>query len=173
MILEDDNFLSNESINYINTILLGEGKIPYYFRYATESDDALILNHTVINRLETRKNNEYYNSTEGEKIVKILYDFCKKNKIKINKILRCGINVTFNNGLEKCAIHNDHDYPHNQLIVYLNDVGDKNSKTVILDNEKKIEIVPKLYKGVMFDNKPHYHYFPKNKHRVVAVFTFI
>lgn len=172
MILEDDNFLSDESKNYVNTTILGEGVMPYYFRYATENDNALIFNHTVINRLEKRKDGEYYNSPEGEKIVKILYEFCSKNNIKVNEILRCSINVTINNGLEKCAVHNDHDYPHSQLIVYLNNINDKDSKTVILDNENKIEISPKLFKGVLFDNKPHYHYFPKQGHRVVSVFTF-
>ena len=172
MILEDDNFLSEDSKHYINTRLLGEGFVPFYFRYATENDNALIFNHTVINRLEKRKEKEYYNSSEGEQIVKILHEFCNKNKIKINEILRCSINITVNNGLEKCSVHNDHDYPHNQLIVYLNDVYDKNSKTVIIDGDSEIKITPKLFKAVMFDNKPHYHYFPKQGHRVVGVFTF-
>ena len=60
------------------------------------------------------------------------------------------------------------------LINYL--ISSKSSfitgQTVIIDGDSEIKITPKLFKAVMFDNKPHYHYFPKQGHRVVGVFTF-
>jgi hypothetical protein len=83
------------------------------------------------------------------------------------------INLTFNNGTKKCPIHQDHEYPHKQLIIYLND-ADIDSKTIILDKKNKVlkKITPEKYKGVCFENLHHYMIYPKKGERVVLVTTF-
>ena len=78
-----------------------------------------------------------------------------KIKLKIKKLFRVSINLSFNIGVKKSIVHQDHDFDHKQLIIYLNDC-DKNSKTVILNKKNKIikEITPEKYKGVVFDKLP-------------------
>ena len=49
---------------------------------------------------------------------------------------------------------------------------DKKSYTVIKNGKKEIKVRPEKYKGVCFDNQPHYLYFPKKGLRAVMVFTF-
>ena len=89
-------------------------------------------------------------------------------------MLRCNINLCFKTRNKTCLPQYDHNYPHKQLIIYLNDQIDKTSNTILLDENKKIlhKITPKQYKGVCFDSCPHYFYFPKKDIRVALVYTF-
>ena len=100
----------------------------------------------------------------------------KKNLQQLKEILRIAVNLTYNNG-EKCSpIHQDHHFPHNQLLVYLNTPIDKNAKTVIYDNNEKTilkKITPEKFKGVCFENKPHSLIHPTKGDRLVLVYTFI
>jgi len=168
---EDNNFLNKSQISIIENDLLSDG-FPYYIqKNSVDQDNNTYLEHIVLRRPEYRRKDEYYNSDHGDFVSNIVRSFCKKNKIKINEFFRISINFTFNNGKDKCNIHEDHTYPHKHLIVYLNDC-DKESYTVIRDNKKEIKIKPKKYKGVCFESKPHYQYYPKFGHRVVLVCTF-
>ena len=98
--------------------------------------------------------------------------FCKKNNIPCTKIFRCAVQVTFNYGDNNKAItHIDHPWDHNQFILYLNDTtGD----TVIMDksnkNPEKI-VEPKKYRGLVFDKRYHYYYFPSTNTRNIVFFT--
>jgi hypothetical protein len=172
-LIEDTSFLKKEHIDYIENFIL-KTNFPFYYQNGSvvEDNNEEVLVHIVLRRPESRKENEEFNSSSYNFFVDILNTFCKKQKIKINEILRINVNLTFNNGLKKCPTHLDHDYPHKQLLVYLNEVKDKNSYTVLINKNKKIKIKPVKYKGVCFDNVLHYHYFPKFGSRIVAVFTF-
>ena len=104
----------------------------------------------------------------------LLENFAKKNNIPSGEFLRCSINFTFADKNERSEIHQDHDFPHKQLIIYLNE-SDKKATTVILDDDKKTvlkEIEPEQFKGVCFENKPHYLNYPKKGYRVICVYTF-
>jgi len=80
--------------------------------------------------------------------------------------------------------HIDYAGYHKQLLIYLNDPIDKESHTVILDedaplgipddgNQKQLKrVIPEKYKGVCFENLPHYQVYPKFGERIVSVFTF-
>ena len=48
---------------------------------------------------------------------KILYDFVEKHKINCTRILRCAVNISFNNGFEKTASHVDHKYKHKSFSI--------------------------------------------------------
>ena len=102
----------------------------------------------------------------------VFKSFVLKNNIEVKEVLRCAINLTFNTMEEKCPTHDDHDYPHKQFLMYLNDCFDKNAKTVILKNNEKLEIVPEKFKAICFDSAPHYMIYPKKDIRVVLVVTF-
>ncbi len=45
--------------------------------------------------------------------------------------------MTFNFGVKKSIVHEDHNFDHKQLIIYLNDC-DQNSKTILLNNKNKV-----------------------------------
>jgi len=78
--------------------------------------------------------------------------------------------------MEVCPTHQDHHFDHYQMLIYVNDMKDKDSKLVILDDDEKTilkEVYPDKFKGLIFDNKPHYHYYPKQGTRWVMVCTFM
>ncbi len=171
--VESENFLSKQNIDFIEKTILNNN-FPYKYRtQCVPGDGNSFLVHNVLDRPEHRANAQSKQTPYLEDVCQILISFCRKNNIKLKEILRAAINFTYNNGKDKSPAHVDHDYPHKQLIVYLNDC-DKKAHTVILDNNNKIlkKIRPKKYKGVCFEALPHYAIFPKKGHRVIGVFTF-
>tara|TARA_E500000178_G_C17001935_1_gene746121 strand:+ start:871 stop:1407 length:537 start_codon:yes stop_codon:yes gene_type:complete len=175
-LIQDENFLREEQKLFINNYLLAPN-FPYYLNKASveENDENPYLSHTVLRRPEERKPGESFISDSSDQIVDIFKTFIIKNKINTEELLRCTINLCFKTKNKSCLIHNDHDYKHKQLIIYLNDPMDKTSKTFLLnDTQDKIlhRITPKQYKGVCFDSCPHYFNNPKKDIRVALVYTF-
>jgi|TARA_R100000455_G_C6251234_1_gene107886 hypothetical protein len=175
--IEDKSFLNNKDIDYINKNIIYNNNFPMFLQHnAVAGDNNYFFCHTVIHRYEQRGEEEpEHNSFLGPFFSDLLKNFCKKHKIKYDKILRCAINTTFKNKLTHSNIHTDHLIPHKQLIIYLNDVEDKDSKTVILDKNKKTKlkvIQPELFKIICFEDRPHYMYFPKYGIRMIAILTF-
>jgi hypothetical protein len=174
--IEDKNFLNEENKKFINETILG----PFfaYFRqgfstYDKDNKDS-IFTHIILARPEHRIDKNQINSDYYFDIIKILNSFLQKNNIEYTEFLRICVNLTFNNGVEKCPIHFDHSFEHKQIIIYLNDILDKNAKTIILDKNEKIikEIEPEQYKGICFDKLPHYHFYPKIGERITLIATF-
>jgi hypothetical protein len=170
------NFLSQNNINFIENIVLGKN-FPYYFNFSKKTLDEkyLILTHIVQGRLENNSLKNIIKSPDSyDETLDILKNFCNSINEKYNFFTRICYNLTFNNGNLRSQIHQDHNYEHKQIIIYLNDC-DKFSKTCIIDEKNKIikEIIPEKFKGVCFNNFKHYHFFPKSGHRVVLVATYI
>ena len=145
--IEDKDFLSKEQKDYINNTILSN-RFPLFLN----KDDVGLgtgnswLSHTIVERKEIRVNN---------KITNPYSDFFFSN-------IKSDIDI-------------DHKFTHKQLIIYLNQPQDTNSKTVVLDEDKETilkEIVPEQFKGVCFENKPHYHHYPRVGYRAVCVYTF-
>jgi hypothetical protein len=177
---ENKNFLSKENIDFIENKIFKKGIFPWYLQSQTTPKNTPniydnFFAHIVLERLENKHITEVVNSSFYNETVNILTNFLNSVKIKLNFFTRISYNLTYNNGIEKCGTHADHDYNHNQIIIYLNDCLDKNSKTIILGDNKKIikEIKPEQYKGVCFGSNLHYHFFPKEGARIVLVATFI
>tara|TARA_R110000824_G_scaffold158058_2_gene331643 strand:- start:584 stop:1129 length:546 start_codon:yes stop_codon:yes gene_type:complete len=171
--IEDKNFLTKNQKNFIEDITT-KSDFPYYLiSNSTYNDASDFLSHIVKNRIEDFPD-EKYNSNYHPQLTDIFFTFLIKNKIKMKQIYRMAVNLTYNNGKEKCNPHHDHEYEHRQFILYLNKPADKESKTIILDKDKKIfkEVVPEKYKAICFDSHLHYHYYPKEGKRIVLVATF-
>lgn len=172
---ESKNFLTEENKKFIEETILSNNFPFYLFKGSTKDQEDPIFMHIILNRMDQCDPRNLVNSLFYEPSLDILNNFCKSIKLKVNFFTRIAYNITFNNKFEKCGIHKDHKFQHNQIIIYLNDC-DTNSKTYILKNNKKeIQkiITPEKYKGVVFDNYPHYHVYPKFGHRLVLVATFI
>ena len=184
ILLESDNFLSNKQKKFIKE-LIEKAELPFYMGPAfRKTINYPYLCHTILRRPEdiTETNSIYsskyaietrFNSKYADVFLEFLFAFCDKHKIKINKVFRMAVNLTFNIGVEKCPVHCDHDFDHKQLIIYLNN-SDKKAKTIILNENNKIihEITPKKYKGVLFDKCNHYMIYPKKGARIIAIYTF-
>ena len=175
--IEDKNFISDPEKQRIKDTLFDES-MPWFLQPYAENKSKFnpLFAHTIIRRPSVREKGEVFNSNPKHRdiFMHLLFSFCQKNNYQLDEILRCAINFTFDNDSEKCGIHQDHDIPYHQLLIYLNE-ADENSKTVVLDDDEKTvlkEIKPEAYKGVLFEGKPHYHYFPKKGFRIVAVYTF-
>ena len=184
LIKEGKNFLTKEHKKTIQK-LLEQNQLSFYMGPAFEQGTNYpYLSHTVLKRPEDRtaddmtypskytKENQF-NSIHADIFLEILFAFCDKYKIKINKVFRINVNLTFNIGTKKCPSHVDHEFDHKQLIIYLNDC-DKDAKTIMLDENNKIshEITPEKYKGVLFDNFKHYLIYTKIGARIIAIYTF-
>ena len=172
-IIEDKNFLSKTNKKFIKHVF--SSFFPFFYHKSTDSGikDDPYLAHIVIKRPEMRKKTEpYLNSPHYYKdVVDILNNFTRKNNITYKEILRASFNFSYANGKKTCGWHTDHDFPHWQLVVYLNDC-DKDSFTVLKENNKTINIKPAKYKGVCFTRVKHRMIFPKQKERVILVITF-
>lgn len=165
--IEDNNFLSSIEKNFINKKIINNSSFPFYWNeHQGDNDNFPFLSHVMKSR-----DNELINSNIFYFFKGILDNFCKKNNIKYNKILRSCINLTFANEKQIGTIHKDHHIPHKQLIIYLND---SDGNTYLYDDNKKLvkEIVYEQYKIVCFDNCFHSAGFPKSKRRLIAVITF-
>ena len=169
-VIEDTNFLSKKSKDFIDNVLLGFN-FPYYFNYNIDHSLVYLL-HTFRKAPEERGNEPLNNSELMPEMENLFKEFCTKNSIKYKEILRCAVNLTSNVKRGKSDPHNDHDHPHKSLIIYLNN---SDGDTILLDKKNKIHrtVKPKKYKGLYFSYCKHYQYYPKNGIRGVAVYTFI
>jgi hypothetical protein len=171
-IKESKNFLTKESKLNIDT-LMADSNFPYYMSSShTDNLEYPYLSHIILKRPEER-NHQDFNSPYANLFLKLLNEFQEKNKIKVNKLLRIAVNLTFNFGKKQSFTHRDHEFKHKQLIIYLNDC-DKDSKTVILNDKNQIikTITPEKFKGIVFDSCLHYMIYPKTGYRVIAIYTF-
>ena len=173
--IEDKDFLNRDQKDYINNTILSN-RFPLFLN----KDDVGLgtgnswLSHTIVERKEIRVNNKITNPY-SDFFFSMLTSFAKKHNIPDGELLRCCVNFNFKDKNIKSDIHIDHKFTHKQLLIYLNQPQDTNSKTVILDDDKETilkEIVPEQFKGVCFENKPHYHYYPTSGYRAVCVYTF-
>jgi len=190
--IEDKDFLTDNHKEVIELTQNSNG-IPYFYQRSFESAYYEDMTHTLLSHVLCFRPGEQsssYNSSFAEIYEDMLFTFCSKNQIICNEMIRAVINLTYNNGNEKCYPHVDHKEYHKQLIIYLNDPKDKESHTVIMKKEtpcgkegldivlyppEKYElkrIVPEKYKGVCFENLPHYQIYPRFGDRVAAIFTF-
>ena len=63
------------------------------------------------------------------------------------------------------AAHTDHDFPHQNLIIYLTDAG---GETIVEGSKPK----PPLEDDIATFSGIHYHKMPKKKRRVVLIATY-
>lgn len=175
--VEDKDFLNQEEKDYIHNIIY-KNPFPLYWNDRTgHLDDNAFLSHTLITRVEKEETGEVV-SHFSDFFIKLLVKFCSKHKINFNKVFRGCINVTFtlaNKSKKRKGIpHVDHDFPHKQLIIYLNE---SDGETVILDRKDKPwkKIKPELYKAICFEGPiKHYATTPlKYNRRIICVLTFI
>ena len=114
------------------------------------------------------------NSNFCERFEKIFINFCNENNIKVNNILRMGLNNTWHFEGMHSEIHTDQDFPHYNFLWYLNDFTE--GSTYIYEEDYKTlkkEIKAEKNKVVVFGGEPHASGFcGPYENRVVFVATF-
>ena len=154
-IIEDKDFLNEKQKDHIDNTITNYDFPWFYQKINVYAKPDPFLSHTVVNRIEYRKEGEFSNSTETDFCINILDLFCNKHKIKYKEILRIAFNLTFNNGSKKSGVHVDHEFDHKQLIVIKNHtqllkiikkkskLNQKNLKVFVLDQNHTIKSILK------------------------------
>ena len=173
MYKEHKNFLTKEECIFIENNILNNRVFPWYLSTnSTHLDDLPFLYHNLKDSPEQGnliRSLDLYIFFE-----KILSRFCKKNKIKYKKILRACLNFTFKMNEKHCPPHQDHNYKHRQILIYLNDCVD--GETLIFKKDKKTikaKIKPEKYKILFMEDEEHAASYPAYDKRIICVLTFV
>jgi hypothetical protein len=177
--------LTENEIDFISKVVLGPSMAWYKQDFQTDFEPnnaikdsvgnngffghALMLRNTSDPTVPGNINSEYYHMFEN-----IFYRWIKQNNLELpNKIYRAGLNLTLHNDKDFSVPHYDHEWPHWNWIMYLND---NDAATLLFDTDYNItqQFPAKKFHACAFENTLHAHQFPKiNEFRYVVVFTFI
>jgi len=128
-----------------------------------------VFTHTIVKRpLDPPDYNLYPKQTSAYVNIanSILQQIFLYNKINVECVFRIGVNLTIPViGSEKTLPHVDHDFPHKNLLIYLNG-GDGDT---VCGGES---FSPKEDAIIVFEGE-HYHYLPSKSRRVVLICTFM
>ena len=172
-IIEDAANLNTDQINYINNVILGND-IPWFYSNDSVYGDGLsYFSHVLIHRKEQNKNFEI-NSPFTDFFIEIFNQQVIKHNIRVNEILRASLNATFYEDRNYGSAHLDHEFDHNNFIMYLDTINEAGTG-IFADNETTPIYISECVKFnyVMFPGLLHaQQYPPPGKRRVVFVLTF-
>lgn len=152
-------------------------KLPLFFGYTNTNDNGKIgpvFTHYL--RLTSEVDSEGFpNSDHLHEFENIFKTFCYRKKITYNRILRSAINFTTHQPDDTEAyIHCDHDFPHKQFLMYLNNFD--GGSTFFYDNNEKViyKSTPMKYNVIMSDGELHSQgYCAPQQYRVALVVTYV
>lgn len=196
MLIEHDDFLGEDEIEFVNRELLSSN-VPWYYDDVSTSHKFPFFHHEIITRTDTVDGPvlpQKILSPTHEFFVHLTQKFCASHNLKLNQICRQSLNLTFANDIhEHGDIHIDHPYPHYNLIIYLNDEYE-GGETLLFDERFSLnkpswfdvgehgdaglsvlhEITPKKGKAVCFDGLLYHTLrWPNRGRRVIYIGTFI
>jgi hypothetical protein len=173
MIKQLDNSKTQNYFELKEHILSGD--FPWYYASSSTTvpyDNSEYMNtpfysHSFIKRPEDQESKypaSYSSSTDW--VAKVLLGILAYNQIKINSFLRINANcVEPRKKVVKSVPHNDHNYPHTNMLVYLTASGGD----TIVEGER---FSPKEDDVVIFQGE-HYMETPKNDRRIILIATYI
>jgi len=145
----------------------------WHIELSTDNAGKLFFSHCVLARPEEKFRVSKSNSNYFDTVIEILNQIIEYNNLKVNCFMRINFNFSFNQGGgPNCSPHYDHDFPHKNLLVYLNQAT---GPTVVINSEDETQeyFYPKEDAIITFEGK-HYHYQPNiGNNRVVLVATYI
>ena len=150
----------------------------FYSNYSIENhvdsryENIPFYSHNILDRPELyNRNYSAPNSPHGEMVINMLNHLLISNNIKIWHWVRISFNaVAPNLARRQTPPHQDHGFPHNNLLIYLTDSGGDTiiGKEVHHPQEDDVIIWPDVPGG----DKHHLHE-PEKKRRVVLVATYV
>jgi len=178
MIIEDTVELTDEQIKLCESVCDPyTQKLPLFFGYSNSNENGKVgpvfthyLRLTQPDDKMGIPNSEYM-----EKFERIFTNYCYKNKIKWDRILRSAINFTTHEPDDtQTYIHTDHNFPHSAWLMYLNDFD--GGPTYFYDDDGKIiyKSHPKKYNVVISEGERHSQgYCLPQQMRAVFVVTYV
>lgn len=124
--------------------------------------------HTFLERPEITSSRVCFPVSEAsERVSECIAEILDHNKIQVNVFLRiCANSVHPTKKVVDTVSHVDHNFEHNNVIIYLTDAGG----ATIVENQTHD---PKEDDVITFGGKFHHFQTPKKERRVVLVATFI
>jgi hypothetical protein len=132
------------------------------------------FSHTLLRRPEDRTGSSSDHSKYLEPFIEIFHRWTLENDISYSKILRANLNLNIVSLDGFTVPHVDHDYPHFNFIMYLDDSPD--ADTVIFSNDfsQYTSYSAVKYTAITFNAQWHAHKYPKpGTRRTVFVLTYI
>jgi len=167
MVIEDEDILTEQEKKHITNTVLSEHTPFYWLEESIKGEGKPWLFHGLIIR-DTQK----IVSPHANFFITIVKRFAHRHKIPCNVFFRGCINLTYPQA-GRSAPHVDHDFPHYQFLMHLNQSD--GGSTFILNSKNKVikTIKPKQFKAFGFKGGPlHCMDFPKTGRRVLVVLTF-
>jgi len=164
---QEDNCFTKQENKIIDEILYSKEFPVFYYKDQVIGDGIPFFSHVLITKDTHEINSNYANFFLG-----IAYRYISKvSKLEPKQFLRGNINLTLP-FKGKPKLHVDHEEPHYQIIMYLNNA----SGTTDIYKDKKLfkKVNPKKGRIIMFDKQFHLANSPtgKDELRAVCVMTF-
>ncbi len=171
-LMQTDMQVDEDQKQLIDHIL--SSSFPWFYQPST-SDRFPFLGHVLMFRAQDNLpvsgvlNSPYY-----EHLKPIFDRFCELNNIKVNVVLRASLNLVVHDPAEENDIHDDHEFPYNVFLMYLNTFSKGETLLYDRDNVRTYTITPKQFRAVAFPGMPHSNRFcDPGERRVVLVITFL
>ena len=170
MIITENNVeLTQVHEDFLKFVLSAD--FPWFYQ-ESNANNMMVCHPLMIRDEDKQPVTGKINSTLFSFAEEIFKSFCKKQNIKVNTIFRAAFNCTWRTSESHTGIHTDHNFPHYNFILYLNDAS---GDTVIFDkdNQEVLRIKPEKHKAVVFSGEPHaQECCAIDERRVVMVVTF-
>jgi hypothetical protein len=153
--------------------------LPEWLRPLLAHYNGPFLSHTLLRRSEDENEGHLDRgagdfSVHYEFFIELFHRFTVEQGIKYTKIFRANLNLNWYNGEEHTEPHYDHEWPHNNFIMYLNTC--EHGQTIIWPNDFNASyMIPcEKYTAVAFKQQWHGHRYPSpGSRRIVFVVTYI
>lgn len=172
-----NNALTPKELNFVDDQLLGTNfpwfhqkrSIPKEKKYSNQSYP--FFSHNLMLRAQSKGkepgliNSEHFN---------FFYEIFKRNRSSFDFLLRMSLNLTFYHDTPYGDIHVDHNFEHNNMIIYLNKFS--NGSTFIFDKEHNVtnEIKGKYNTGCIFPGSLHAQGFCEvGESRLILITTYV
>ena len=166
-----ENALTEQELSIIENDVLSHNYPWFLFPNDTEGGDRFpFMCHTLMTRDPSETPVQGVVNSGSFEFFNTIF---RRLTSKSNVLLRAALNLTFHHSSQVGTIHDDHLFPHNNLIVYL---SKSNAGTRLYDeDENEIDRIPGNYNtAVKFLSTKHAQEIPAaGEVRLVLVFTYI
>ena len=120
-----EGYMPEQDIQEIEKYVLNNSHFPWFWEARTTSDNYPAMMHVMVGRYDEPPLTEFkVNSPFFQLFERIFLDFCRKNNIQVNQILRAAVNLTWYSEDKYGDPHVDHpeEYGHKVCMMYLHDL---------------------------------------------------
>jgi len=121
-----EGYMPEQDIQEIEKKVLDNPHFPWFWEGRTTSDNYPAMMHIMVGRYDEPPLTEFkINSPFFHLFERIFLDFCNKNNIEVNQILRAAVNLTWYSKDRYGDPHVDHphEYGHKVCMMYLHDLS--------------------------------------------------